>query len=262
MGIINSDEVIALKGFIDEYHILVKSICLDINKKEANDKANLHLFMFLERLMYGWRDIEAILVLDKEYFNSMFSVPILVRALINDCITIQYLDSKLVISNAGIIVDSKECLEVCKDLNGAFLNAIYEMNQILGSFVEDDYKGKWQRVKDTESDYFEPGSDKPKYKRLIIKDAFEKLLKKKNESVMIFPIDVVYYHFKYFSQYEHCSPFTKEHFYTNDKSNFINFYGAFLISVDCSQLILTRIGYHGEKFDNLKKLYIKSFQYF
>ncbi|MBL0048973.1 MAG: hypothetical protein IPP32_12850 [Bacteroidetes bacterium] len=92
--LVYTDEVSALKDFIDKYCKVVRIACEELDKKEYDSEVQKHYFMFLERFIFGWRDINSIMLIEGDKFNSLFSVPILVRAIINDCIVVQYLDSK------------------------------------------------------------------------------------------------------------------------------------------------------------------------
>lgn len=83
---IGLEEINSFKGFIERFHTCIKSICLELNNTNYQSETFKHLFMFLERMMCGWRDVNSILLIEKDKFNSVFAAPILVRAIISDCI--------------------------------------------------------------------------------------------------------------------------------------------------------------------------------
>lgn len=254
-----SDDVATLKDLIGKYCILVRGICEELNGKEYDSEVPKHYFMFLERFIFGWRDINSIMLIERDKFNALFSVPILVRAIINDCIMVQYLDSKMIFSDSGEIVDDSEFLKVCKDLDGAFINAVFEMAAI-GGMTAPEYKAN---IKSEFSEYFEDGSDKVQYGKLTTKDAYTKVIGNAqiDDHSKARMVDS-FYLFKFYSQYEHCSPLTKHQFYKDDRINFHQFLMAFAITVSCGHLIMGRLKYQGEKKDEFRQLNFAIMQFY
>ncbi|MBL0048972.1 MAG: hypothetical protein IPP32_12845 [Bacteroidetes bacterium] len=165
----------------------------------------------------------------------------------------------MVFSDSGEIADDTEFLKVCFDLDGAFLNAVFEM-AALGGMGAPEYKAN---IKSEFPDYFIDGSDKVQHGKLTTKDAYTKvignaLLSEDRKAKMLDS----YYLFKYYSQYEHCSPLTKHRLYKDDRVNFHQFLTAFAITVSCGHLILQRLKYDGAKVDELAQLYVDIFEFF
>lgn len=258
-SLIYLEEINVFKGFIERFHVNIKSACVELNNTKVQTVSFKHLMMFLERMMWGWRDVNSIIFLPGDKFNSVFAVPILARTIISDCITVQILDSHLKFSETGELVDDSAFLEQCKKLDGDFLNAFLGMGTYSGMDKE-EYEVKKNKIKNHLPEFFEKGTDKIKIKGFNLSDGMKVLMEReKEESKFSIGLSIANskYLYKWFSQFEHCSPYTKEILYKRDKENFVNFLSVLDVSCRCALLIFLRLKFSNASVKNIYELSVE-----
>lgn len=246
------EEAQALAIFLNKFQVNLESVCVELNKTESKSESFEHLFMFIERMMWGWRDINTLLESSIDNMQSCFTIPVIARAIINDCILIQYLDSKYDLNENMDILDDTDFLDVCRNLDSDFLAAWFEIY----SHLDEPNKSKEQieKVISTHPQIFD-SNGKFKYKRLNITNAIKEImLNRKPHTGIGINIKFSKMSFKYLSQFEHCSPYTKQHLYGDSRGRYENIMITLLISLSCTNVILHRINYRNTPGARIREL--------
>jgi hypothetical protein len=247
---------------INEYTKSLRKILTEVSKSPNDLKSNVVLFNNLERILYGWEGIKKNLPGLRKDFMYYYSIALVSRGVLVDSITSVYLISKIKKDIQNNIVYEEDFIKVCESLDFEYVKAKVDM------INESDQTEEQKRIKIEEMrdfynnqghDYFEVKEGKLGVKE--IKNAgFEKLIQTKmfknlnKEEGVEGQFRIALFLFRYLSQFQHASNYTKQLLYDHKDLNFDNLIKTLSYSLYASYYILGVINVdtkHSEKMTSI-----------
>lgn len=267
---VSIDQFLTFRSYIERFNSSINNAYQDLKSIESKNETHRHYLMFLERYMWGWKDIYSLISFENGKINSVFSAPLIARALIVDSITVVHLDSKLKEGVSSDKIDDADFLKICMNLDTDFLKAfINSMGKIFKKADDNEFDKKAFAIKNAHPEHFTSNPNivefRKGYESLTTTAKIDSLISELNRIELVKDANYVEgpnifsplkYLFKYYSQFEHVSPYTREYLYDANKENFTNIVGALFYSILSSWLILFRLNYQSEYsivIDKLKK---------
>lgn len=235
-GLVHNTELKKVEILISQYLKILNDNLPKLHNQNLQLRSNVYLFNYLERFYFAWNSINMILPELNLRTQHNYSVGILARSVIIDCITTLYLIVELDYKK-GTKRDETKFLEACKKLDFDFIKAKIHLLKEGGNSEEDLQRAMEKQhnaIKHTYPDFFIQNRGKfeiAKFKRLTI----EEMAKTK----IPFVSDKAYFLYKIYSQYEHCSYFTKSMLTEFNRANFGFLLDSFFIcSILTNEILL------------------------
>jgi hypothetical protein len=237
---LTNDEVNDFEKLVIRFTSILRTVFAELNNSGKTKHSNIVLNNYLERFLYHWEAILMIIPSFHKTFNYNYSVQLISRGILIDAITLLFLKTYLTsdgnetdflkkiealdLDYMKAVMDLLDDAEIPSDKKDQVLNGYYERfgTELPNFFIKEN--GKVRLAKPTEAGV-EKVSIETMFERFKTKVNKEKGDKAKTPNHEDFK--QAYFVYRYGSQFQHGSRFTKTLISDNHRLNFTNLIDTF-----------------------------------